>query len=41
MIDNAPPGAPIETKWGVGFRNYDECLEYIRGNNASRPPKAA
>src|SRR5579862_233228 len=25
MIDNAPPG-PIQTKWGVGFRKYDECL---------------
>src|SRR5437868_5879766 len=31
MIDNAPPG-PIETKWGVGFRSYSECLEYIRAN---------
>jgi hypothetical protein len=29
MIDNAPPG-PIKTKWGVGFRSYSECLEYIR-----------
>ena len=25
MIANAPPG-PIETKWGVGFRSYAECL---------------
>jgi hypothetical protein len=32
MLDNAPPG-PIETKWGVGFRRYAECLEYIRSNN--------
>ena len=32
MLDNAPPG-PIETKWGIGFRNYSECLEYIRTNN--------
>src|SRR5216684_8091498 len=31
MLDNAPPG-PIETKWGVGFRAYSECLEYIRTN---------
>src|ERR1700692_1525500 len=23
MIDNAPPG-PIETRWGLGFRGYDE-----------------
>ncbi|MCH7744120.1 MAG: hypothetical protein IIB71_15855, partial [Proteobacteria bacterium] len=29
MLDNAPPG-PIETKWGVGFRRYSECLEHIR-----------
>src|SRR3984893_4227998 len=32
MIDKAPPG-PIQTKWGVGFRSYSECLEYIRANN--------
>ena len=32
MLDNAPPG-PIETKWGVGFRGYSECLEHIRANN--------
>ena len=36
MIDNAPPG-PIETKWGVGFRDYDECLDYIRANNIEAP----
>ena len=36
MIDNAPPG-PIETKWGVGFRTYDECLDYIRANNIEAP----
>ena len=29
MLDKAPPG-PIKTKWGVAFRSYDECLEYIR-----------
>jgi len=23
MIDNAPPGAPIKTRWGVGFRKFD------------------
>src|SRR5690606_34046985 len=32
MISNAPPGAPIETKWGVGFQKFDECMEYIRSN---------
>jgi hypothetical protein len=36
MLDNAPPG-PIETKWGVGFRDYAECLEYIRANNIEAP----
>ena len=24
-IDSAPPG-PIETKWGLGFRRYADCL---------------
>ena len=36
MLDDAPPG-PIETKWGVGFRDYSECLEYIRANNIEAP----
>jgi hypothetical protein len=36
MIANAPPG-PIETKWGVGFRSYAECLAYIRANNIQAP----
>ncbi len=36
MLDNAPPG-PIETKWGIGFRRYSECLEYIRENNIQAP----
>ena len=35
-LDNAPPG-PIETKWGVGFRSYSECLEHIRANNIEAP----
>src|SRR5919206_3100083 len=26
MIDNAPPG-PIETKWGLAFKDYDECVK--------------
>src|SRR5882757_9579708 len=29
MINNAPPGDPIKTKWGLGFRKYDECEDYI------------
>src|SRR5690554_6195170 len=33
MISNAPPGAPIETKWGVGFRKFEECMEHIRRNS--------
>lgn len=36
MIENAPPG-PIQTKWGLGFRHYDECLQYIRENNIQAP----
>jgi hypothetical protein len=36
MLDNAPPG-PIETKWGLGFRDYAECVDYIRENNIEAP----
>src|SRR3954451_21768209 len=32
MIDKAPPG-PIKTKWGLGFRDYDEGLKYVRQKN--------
>ena len=35
-IGNAPPG-PIETRWGPGFREYDECLAYIREQNIEAP----
>ena len=35
-LDSAPPG-PIETKWGPGFRRYEECVEYIRANNFEVP----
>jgi hypothetical protein len=35
-LDNAPPG-PIETKWGVGFRRYAECLEQIRKSGIQTP----
>src|SRR5215469_17301819 len=36
LIEKAPPG-PIQTKWGVGFRTYAECLEYIRANDIKAP----
>ena len=36
MLDAAPPG-PIETKWGPGFRNYEDCLDYIRANDMIAP----
>ena len=36
MIDNAPPG-PIKTRWGVGFRDYDGCMDYIRANSIKAP----
>ena len=35
-IDSAPPG-PVETKWGLGFRRYAECLEYIRAKPIEAP----
>jgi hypothetical protein len=33
MIENAPPG-PIRTRWGLAFRDYDECVKYIRESNS-------
>ena len=36
LLENAPAG-PIQTKWGLGFRGYAECLEYIRANNIKAP----
>ena len=36
MLDNAPPG-PIETQWGIGFRDYAECVDHIRANNIEAP----
>src|ERR1700736_3521871 len=38
MIAKAPPG-PIKTKWGLGFRDYDECLKYIRESNSIKAPE--
>ena len=35
-IESAPPG-PIETRWGLGFRTREECLEYIRANGIEAP----
>jgi len=37
MIAKAPPG-PIKTKWGLGFRDYDECVKYIRQSNSIKAP---
>jgi hypothetical protein len=37
MIDKAPPG-PIKTKWGLAFRDYDECVKYIRESNIIKAP---
>jgi len=36
LLENAPPG-PIQTKWGLGFRTYEECLEYIRAKKIEAP----
>src|SRR5271169_6810097 len=38
MIDKAPPG-PIKTRWGLGFRDYDECVKYIRQSNSIKAPE--
>ena len=38
MIDNAPPG-PIKTRWGLAFRDYDECVRYIRESNSIKAPE--
>src|SRR6476469_6540335 len=39
MIHNAPPGAPIETKWGLGFRKYEECMDHMRRNDLIKAPE--
>src|ERR1700739_2191287 len=38
MIAKAPPG-PIKTKWGLGFRDHDECVKYIRQSNTIKAPE--
>src|SRR4051812_26709848 len=37
MIAKAPPG-PIKTKWGVAFRDYDKCMQYICQLNSLKAP---
>src|SRR6201999_1746222 len=37
MIDNAPPG-PIKTRWGLAFRDYNDCMRYIRESNSLKAP---
>src|SRR3954453_17860752 len=37
MIDQAPRG-PIKTKWGVAFKEYDDCVAYIRQSNSIKAP---
>ena len=36
MID-ASTGGPIETKWGIGFRDFDDCVAYIRAQGIEAP----
>jgi len=35
-IENSPPG-PIQTPWGIAFREYSECLDYIHEQNLEAP----
>src|SRR4029077_12949938 len=37
MVAKAPPG-PIKTKWALVFRDYDECIKYIRQSNSLKAP---
>jgi hypothetical protein len=37
MIDKAPAG-PIKTQWGLAFRDWDECVAYIRSSNSLKAP---
>jgi len=37
MIDKAPQG-PIKTRWGFAFRDWDECVAYIRNSNSIKVP---
>jgi hypothetical protein len=40
LLDSAPERGPIDTPYGVGFRSYSECLEYIQ-SGAADVPKAS
>jgi len=35
-IESAPPG-PIETEWGLGFRDHEACMDYIREHGIEAP----
>ena len=37
LLDGAPEAGPIETPYGVGFRTYTECLEYIQSGAPGAP----
>ncbi|MEM7253570.1 MAG: CmcJ/NvfI family oxidoreductase [Pseudomonadota bacterium] len=36
LIENSPPG-PIKTEWGLGFREFSDCVDYIRETNMEAP----
>ncbi len=36
LIDGSAPG-PVETKWGLGFRRYGECVEHIGERGLEAP----
>ena len=36
MLDNALAG-PLETRWGIGFKTYAECLAHIRASGIEVP----
>jgi hypothetical protein len=38
MIDKAPSG-PIRTRWGLAFRDWDECVAFIRNSNSINVPE--
>jgi hypothetical protein len=38
MIDKVPSG-PIKTRWGLAFRDWDECVAFIRNSNSIKVPE--